>query len=284
MYRASESKVSINTAIMQLYAKSKLRLRQLLGHELTSRIELDCKTFTAGEWAFSPIGINRGSVIISLGIANDIQFDKGIINGFGCHVYAFDPAPKWIDRIKEQQTLPEFHIHPYAIGAKEGSLRIAPHALDNRRTSSPMRSPGGGGTDNAKTIDVPVKSISTVMSEIGVKHIDILKMDIGAAEYAVIDDVLDSGIQVYQMLVEFHHRFKTVPIEKTKAVLKKLDAAGYRIFHISENYQGFSFIHEKTYAQYCRESMNNLWLKPGVMQSALSPARSKRHISLAGEN
>jgi FkbM family methyltransferase len=248
--------------VMQLYSKSMLRLKQILGHELRNSIEMDCKTFTVGEWAFSPIGINSSSVIISLGIANDIGFDIGMINSFGCHVHVFDPAPEWLDWTRSRRTPPEFHLHPYAIGAKEEPMRISHHASDKEPVSSRVLSMSDKMMDNTNSIEAPVKRISTIMSEIGVRHIDILKMDIAAAEYAVIDDILDSGILVYQLLVEFHHRFKTVPIQKTKAALEKLSAAGYRIFNISENYRTFSFVHEKTYAQYCSDSMNGLRLRP----------------------
>jgi len=106
------------------------------------------------------------------------------------------------------------------------------------------------GTRDGDAIEVPVRRISTIMTEAGVRQIDILKMDIEAAEYEVIDDLLHSGIPVYQLLVEFHHRFKTVPIEKTRAVIASLADAGYRIFHITEKYREFSFIHDKTYKNY----------------------------------
>ena len=220
---------------MHLFTKSKILLRQILGHELKAEVELYCKTFSAGGWTFSPIGIDSSSVIFSLGIANDIRFDKSLINSFACNIHAFDPTPRWIDWIRAQQTPPEFHFHPFAIGNTDGTAQLGEDA-----------------------IEVPVKRISSIMSEVGVEHIDILKMDIEAAEYEVIDDMLNSGVPVYQLLVEFHHRFTTVPLEKTKTVLQKLSAAGYRIFHISEKYREFSFIHEQTYHQRVNDSLNSL--------------------------
>ncbi|RXK89430.1 FkbM family methyltransferase [Chlorobaculum sp. 24CR] len=230
---------------MQFYTRSKILLRQILGHELKAEVELYCKTFNAGDWAFSPIGINSSSVIFSAGTANDIRFDKSLINSFACNVHAFDPNPKWIDWIRAQRTPPEFHFHPFTIGNADGTVRLREDA-----------------------VEVPAKRVQTVMSELGVEAIDILKMDIESAEYEVIDDILDSGVPVYQLLVEFHHRFKNVPIEKTKSVLEKLSAAGYRIFHISEKYREFSFIHEQTYYRHVDESLNGLIPKSCAVRSA----------------
>jgi len=223
---------------MRFYTKSKILLRQLLGHELNADVELYCQTFQAGDWTFSPIGINSSSVIFSLGVANDIRFDKGLINSFACDIHAFDATPRWVDWIRAQHTPPEFHFHPFAVGNTDGALQLQKNA-----------------------VEVPVKRVPTIMNELGVEAIDIIKMDLESAEYEVIDDLLDSGVPVYQLLVEFHHRFKTVPIEKTKSMLEKLSAAGYRIFHISEKYREFSFIHEETYYRHVDKSLNALPLK-----------------------
>ncbi|GIS18490.1 MAG: hypothetical protein CM15mP120_04060 [Pseudomonadota bacterium] len=43
------------------------------------------------------------------------------------------------------------------------------------------------------------------MRDLGHDHLDVLKMDIEGAEYAVLDDMLQSNILPDQLLVEFHH-------------------------------------------------------------------------------
>ena len=243
---------------MRLFTKSKILLRQILGHELKAEVELYCKTFSAGGWTFSPIGIDSSSVIFSLGVADNIKFDNSMTHSFGCHVHAFDPTPTWVDWIASQKTPPEFHFHPWAVGGQDGILRLYPRVNRKGKPVPGMLTLIDEWNGAYQPFEVPVKRISTIMSELGVDHIDMLKMDIEAAEYEVIDDILDSGVPVYQLLVEFHHRFKTVPLEKTKKILEKLSAAGYRIFYISEKFYEFSFIHEKTYHQRVNDSLNSL--------------------------
>lgn len=243
---------------MRFFTKSKILFRQMIGHELKAGVELYCKTFHAGGWIFSPIGIDSSSVVFSLGVADNIKFDKSMIDSFGCHVHAFDPTPTWVDWIAAQKTQSEFHFYPYAIGDKDGTLRLYPRVNRKGKPVPGMLTMIDEWNGAYEAIEAPVKRISTIMSEIGVDHIDILKMDIEAAEYEVIDDVLNSGIPVYQLLVEFHHRFKTVPLEKTKEILHKLFYAGYRIFFISEKFYEFSFIHEQTYHQRVNDSINSL--------------------------
>jgi hypothetical protein len=58
----------------------------------------------------------------------------------------------------------------------------------------------------------------------------------------VTADLLTSGIAVKQLLIEFHHRWPEVGIEKTRQAIHSLNQAGYRIFNISPNGEEYSFL------------------------------------------
>lgn len=79
------------------------------------------------------------------------------------------------------------------------------------------------------------------MQSLGHDRIDLLKMDIEGAEYSVLRDFLSSGVRVGQLLVEFHHRWPEVGIEKTKKAIRELNQAGYRIFNVSPTGEEYSF-------------------------------------------
>ena len=64
-----------------------------------------------------------------------------------------------------------------------------------------------------------------MMRDLGHDHLDVLKMDIEGAEYAVLDDMLQSDILPDQLLVEFHHGKR----KKGRFRLRKR-ASGLRIF------------------------------------------------------
>jgi hypothetical protein len=74
------------------------------------------------------------------------------------------------------------------------------------------------------------------------QKVDILKMDIEGAEYDVICDLLNCNINVQQILVEFHHRFKDVGVLKTKQAIAELNKNGFKIFDISSLGTEYSFI------------------------------------------
>ena len=72
--------------------------------------------------------------------------------------------------------------------------------------------------------------------------VDLLKMDIEGAEYAVIDDLTAARTPVGQFLVEYHHRFDGVGAARTAVSIRDLRRAGYRLFNISESAEEYSFL------------------------------------------
>jgi hypothetical protein len=91
-------------------------------------------------------------------------------------------------------------------------------------------------------IELPVKRLGTVMKELGHERLDVLKLDIEGAEYAVLDDLLAIGVLPQQLLVEFHHGTGGVALETTEASLDRLLAAGYRVFDARETGREFSLV------------------------------------------
>jgi len=67
-------------------------------------------------------------------------------------------------------------------------------------------------------------------------------MDIEGAEYAVIDSLQTSKISINQILIEFHHMYKGIPIERTISSIEKLESMGFELFNISQRTYEFSFI------------------------------------------
>jgi hypothetical protein len=86
-------------------------------------------------------------------------------------------------------------------------------------------------------IEVPAFCLSSIATRLGHARIDLLKMDIEGAEYEVLEELLASPIKPNQLLIEFHHRFPTIGLEKTADMIRRLQMAGYKIFAISETGQ-----------------------------------------------
>ena len=61
------------------YQRAKTSLKRLIGKELRLSVELRVPTVNQGGWWFSPQGLNRDSIVYSLGVGEDIEFDLAII-------------------------------------------------------------------------------------------------------------------------------------------------------------------------------------------------------------
>jgi FkbM family methyltransferase len=161
-----------------------------------------------------------------------------LINNYNLIVHGFDPTPKSIEWFKLQNFPPSFILHEYGIADFNGDILFNPPENPDHVSYTILDRQETKGN----AITVKVKKLDTIMDELGHTSIDILKMDIEGAEYQVIEDLISSGIQPTQILVEFHHRFPYVGLRATKNAIAKLRKAGYCLFSVSETKEEYSFI------------------------------------------
>ena len=195
-----------------------------------------------GDWVICPDAIDSDSIIYSLGVGEDVDFDKDLIKQFGVTVHAFDPTPNSIEWLKATDVSENFEFHPHGIATLDGELKLYPRVNRRGRKSKVMYTLVNEGNAQDDAVTINVKTLPTVMSELGHQRVDLLKMDIEGAEFDVLDQMLDAGLDVRQVLVEFHHRFKTIGKARAAEILNKLNEAGYKIFFVDERGWNYSFI------------------------------------------
>ena len=225
---------------MSIFTKSKQRFRR---HKLKQLgIEpVSCKTSAlyGGDhgWVVDESLLNRESVIYSVGVGSNIDFDVELINSFGATVHAFDPTPRSIEWVKDQQPPKHFIFHPFGLSAENGHMDFFPPSKASSTHFSPIDRYG----DTNNVVRAPVKDIDTIASELNHKEIDLLKMDIEGAEYEVIEALPKNRVAINQILIEFHHMYKGIPISKTVDAINTLSNLGFELFNISQRTYEFSF-------------------------------------------
>jgi FkbM family methyltransferase len=191
-----------------------------------------------GGYAIDSSEIRENTIVYSLGVGEDISWDLALIQMFGVTIHAFDPTPRVKDWLAPQ-TLPErFHFHQTGIADFDGE---ADFYLPPRRdyiSHSMLRA----REYSRNSIRVPMQRLGTVMQLLGHSRIDILKLDIEGAEYAVLQDLVKQDIPVSQILVEFHHRLSSVGIGQTKRVLSLLEGYGMRIAYVCPRVEVFTLV------------------------------------------
>jgi FkbM family methyltransferase len=217
-------------------------VKSVIGSGKFYRAEIRCPYIRLGSrnagFVVNPELLGRSSVIYSFGIGTDISFDLECVKRFSAQVHAFDPTPRSLEWIRNQDIPPEIHVHPYGLANFNGSLTLHPPA-DPKHVSYSLIERSGNGAE------CTVYTLSSIMRLLGHDHIDLLKMDIEGCEYDVMSDFLGRRIPIQQICVEFHHRWREIGHKKTESAIEALRGAGYRIFHVSPLGEEFSFICER---------------------------------------
>ena len=192
-----------------------------------------------GGWEVILDRLSKDSVVYSFGIGEDISFDLELIRLVGTQIYGFDPTPRSIQWVKAQTLPKEFSLFEYGLSVENGFMKFHPPGNPEYVSYSIIER----NTDSAEVIQLPVRCLETIMTELGHDKLDLLKMDIEGAEYDVIDSLVVSAIRPEQLLVEFHHRFPGVGIDRSKHAIETLRQNGYQIFSISDTGEEYSLVY-----------------------------------------
>ncbi len=223
---------------------AKLFLKRISGRELWLKKDTDRRVVESDGWTFIPELLGNNSVVYSLGVGDSIDLDLDLIHRYGLTVHAFDPTPYSEEWVATLDLPANFVFHPWAAAGEDGSLRLYRRVNRRGRKSAVMWTADGDAGDDADFIDVPAYTIRTMMQKLGHERIDVLKMDVEGAEYAILDGLADVNALPTQLLVEYHHRFPGIGKERTAASIESLRTLGYRIFAISETGREIGFVLE----------------------------------------
>jgi FkbM family methyltransferase len=205
------------------------------------KVSTDGPLTRLGGWCVDLTMLGRNSVIYSFGVGTDVEWELELIARVGAEIHAFDPTPMsraWIER----QRLPrEFRFYPLGISNREGELLLHPP----RRPDDPHFSQDrmSGTKVSAGSVACPVSTLGAIARNLGHRRIDILKLDVEGSEFDCVPDLLASGVEIGQLLVEVHYRNPGRTIDDGIGLLRSILAAGFICTSMSERALEFSFIH-----------------------------------------
>lgn len=207
--------------------------------------------------------LNENSVYYAVGAGEDISLDIEIANKYNPHVFIFDPTPRakaHFDTLKEntskgiQTPLYKNYIYPTTSTTFQ-KIHFEFLGLWNEKTTMKFFVPANethvshsllNMQSTEKYIEVQVDTLDNLMKERNHQTVDMLKIDIEGAEFAVIDDILDKKIDVKLICLEYHRQGEK-PIEKIQESINKLLKNNYIAIQGDKNMLTFSFLRKDVY-------------------------------------
>jgi FkbM family methyltransferase len=167
-------------------------------------------------------GLTAGSRCYSAGAGEDISFDCALVERFHCHVLIIDPTPRAIKHfdslekaVKSGKRFPVNNSNDdyYAITAEDfARLRFLPVGLADKDSELNFYLPRTPSYVSCSVVNLQKTKeyftaqcfrLSSIMQQMGDASIDMLKMDIEGAEYAVIQDMVATEFLPRLLLIEF---------------------------------------------------------------------------------
>jgi FkbM family methyltransferase len=164
-----------------------------------------------------PETLDAGSVVYLAGVGKDITFDLALIARYGCTVHAFDPVPEAIAYARAATgSEPRFVLHDEGLWSSDGKLRFYDHPEPGyiSHSATNMHETSGG-------FEATVRSVDSIMKELGHDHVDLLKLSVEGSEYEIVRDVVAKQIDVRTLCVEFSQPAPLEPALETVALLQR---------------------------------------------------------------
>jgi len=228
-----------NVLLLRLFLKRLLR-REPIVH-IGRRVPTERIGSGYGGWLVATQLLPPSPIVYSCGVGEDLTFDVAMIRRFGSQVFAFDPVDRAINyekRVREQERV-DIRLMGVAIGAVDGVMKLYPPV--NTAWVSYSTIPSQDNT--AHPIQVPMRSVASLMRDLRHTHLDVLKLDIEGAEYDVVDSLIAARVSVGQLLVEFHHRLLRDGVRRTEECIRELAEAGFLPFAVSASGREVSLVH-----------------------------------------
>jgi FkbM family methyltransferase len=176
-----------------------------------------------GGWPIATTGLSSDSICYLAGVGEDISFDLALIARFGCRVHAFDPVPRVADYVRDATDgIPEFVFHSVGLWSEDRTMAFfapeKPGWVSHTAVGSLRRTP--------PVLEAIVRSVPSLMRELGHDHLDLLKLSVEGAEHEVLGSLLAEHVAVRQLCVEFT---PPQPLARVRRACEELERHGFAL-------------------------------------------------------
>ena len=176
--------------------------------------------------------LSSGGIVVDCGLGDTADFSQYLIQRYGVRCYGFEPTRKHyylLDEIADKYGN-LFQYHSFAITGETGKItffesqkNISGSILDDHVNIK---------RDEIVSYEVQTITLDGVYDYLKVRFIDLMKLDIEGAEYAVLSTVQDASLKkIDQLVVEFHHYCVDQYSEQdTLDIVSRLKSTGFKAY------------------------------------------------------
>jgi len=183
--------------------------------------------------------MNADAKIFSFGLGADVSFDVALMKASGATVHGFDNTPKHMEwwNAQGKASIPgglKFEHHELLLGVEDGTLKLSLPA--GHATSYAPGTSSKQGFQDGSEVELPAKSLASLVKEHNVQQLEVLKIDVEGAEWALLESWVqqwgETGLPACQLMIEFHQRLVDGDgaVVRAKAV-ENLEKLGFQLAH-----------------------------------------------------
>lgn len=231
--------------LLDIYRAMRVRAKQVCLLEPVVRLDLKTELEFHGNnycgWKIPRRAVHADSVVVDVGLGENVSFSKSLIDRYGCTVHGFDPTPRAI-RYVNNLAYDKMIVYDHCLGASAGRAKFY---LPNNRNhvSGSLAKVDHVGIDE---IDVELVTIKNIFEILKIDRIDLLKLDIEGSEYEVIasDSFRTCAPRIGLLCIEFHHRWQIYGRKSTREAVKILRGLGFLCAWRSVTNEEFLFVNQ----------------------------------------
>lgn len=154
-----------------------------------------------GGWTIPTPWVDDTWTCYSIGAGADVSFDTELVRRFGARVRSIEPVETYVRLAAEAgQGLDRFSAHRAAIAPADGvvTMQRSHEAVSESLSAASLY-------DSSSVVEVPARSVPSLMREFGDARVDLLKIDVEGLEYELIPQfaLLEWGVQI--LTFQVHH-------------------------------------------------------------------------------
>lgn len=211
-----------------IYRIARVGANKLVGREphipITCRIPLEFHGNDYCGWSIPKNFLAADSVIVDVGVGEDISFTQSLIARYGCRAFGFDPTPRAVSFIETLKPA-GFVLHKLGLSGKSGKAQFNLPTNTQYVSGSIVNAEHLGG----QKLEVELVDLTGLMDIVQASVIDVLKIDIEGAEYDVLasKSFADHARQIRAICIEFHHRWPEFGAHRTRTAVARLRELGF---------------------------------------------------------